>query len=110
MTSQYSFGDTATFVFPYLDMSDSTQSCPSGFRLYQSGGVRACGRPGSSASCVSVQFPSNGISYSQVCGRVVGYQYGHTDAVTGYHNDINSYYVEGVSISLVGLLVNMSGH
>uniref|UniRef100_A0A1X7TD09 Fibrinogen C-terminal domain-containing protein n=1 Tax=Amphimedon queenslandica TaxID=400682 RepID=A0A1X7TD09_AMPQE len=29
----------------YLDMSDATQSCPSGFRLYQSGGVRACGRP-----------------------------------------------------------------
>ena len=83
----------------YLDMSDSTQSCPFGFRLYQSGGVRACGRPGSSRSCSSVQFPSNGISYSQVCGRVVGYQYGHTDAVSDYHNDINSWYVEGVSIT-----------
>ena len=83
----------------YLDMSDSTQNCPSGFSLYQSGGVRACGRPGSSASCVSVQFPSNGIRYSQICGRVVGYQYGHTDAVDTYHNDINSWYVEGVSIT-----------
>uniref|UniRef100_A0A1X7TFJ7 Fibrinogen C-terminal domain-containing protein n=1 Tax=Amphimedon queenslandica TaxID=400682 RepID=A0A1X7TFJ7_AMPQE len=50
----------------YLDMSDSTQNCPSGFRLYQSGGVRACGRATSSGgSCTSVQFPSNGISYSQ---------------------------------------------
>ena len=83
----------------YLDMTDATQSCPSGFRLYQSGGVRACGRPVNGPSCVSVQFPSNDISYSQVCGRVVGYQYGHTDAVTGYHNDINSWYVEGVSIT-----------
>ena len=83
----------------YLDMSDSTQSCPSGFSLYQSGGVRACGRPESYGSCVSVKFPSNGISYSQVCGRVVGYQYGHTDAVSDYHNNINSYYVEGVSIT-----------
>ena len=84
----------------YLDMTNSTQSCPSGFRLYQSGGVRACGRPGSSGSCVSVQFPSNGISYSQICGRVVGYQYGHTDAVgTGDNHNINSYYVEGVSIT-----------
>ena len=63
----------------YLDMTDSTENCPSGFKLYQSGGVRACGRPTSSGgSCVSVQFPSNGISYSQVCGRVVGYQYGYT--------------------------------
>ena len=47
----------------YLDMSDATVNCPSGFRLYQSGGVRACGRATSSVgSCVSVQFPSNGIS------------------------------------------------
>ena len=90
----------------YLDMSDSTENCPSGFRLYQSGGVRACGRATSSeGSCTSVQFPSNGISYSQVCGRVVGYQYASTDAVDNIitgpesHNDINSYYVDGVSIT-----------
>ena len=59
----------------YLNMSDSTVNCPSGFRLYQSGSVRACGRPvTSSGSCVSVEFPSNGMSYSEVCGRVTGYQ------------------------------------
>ena len=91
----------------YLDMTDPTQNCPSGFRLHQSGGVRACGRANSTeGSCVSVQFPSNGISYSQVCGRVVGYQYGSTDAVhqghfgdEAYHKNINSYYVDGVSIT-----------
>ena len=90
----------------YLDMTDSTENCPSGFKLYQSGGVRACGRATSSVgSCTSVQFPSNGISYSQVCGRVVGYQYASTDAVdttivgASSHNDINSYYVDGVSIT-----------
>ena len=82
----------------YLDMSDATQNCPSGFRLYQSGGVRACGRPvTNSGSCVSVQFPSNGISYSQICGRVTGYQYKTTDAAV--RSDINSYYVDGVSIT-----------
>ena len=45
------------------------------------------------ASCQSVQFPSNGINYSQVCGRVVGYQYGFPDAVNGgsQHHNINSY-------------------
>ena len=87
----------------YLDMTDSTENCPFRFRLYQSGGVRACGRATSSVgSCVSVQFPSNGISYSQVCGRVVGYQYTSPDAVDPTllgHNDINSYYVDGVSIT-----------
>ena len=41
----------------YLDMTDSTENCPSGFKLYQSGGVRACGRAKSSeGSCTSVQF------------------------------------------------------
>ena len=85
----------------YLDMSDSTVNCPTGFRLYQSGGVRACGRPVSSGgSCSSVQYPSNGVSYSQICGRVVGYQYGLTDTVGLISiNDINSYYVDGVSIT-----------
>ena len=65
----------------YLDMTDSKQNCPPGFKLYQSGGVRACGRDSSRGGCVSVQFPSNGISYSQICGRVTGYQYGHTDSL-----------------------------
>ena len=98
----------------YLNMSDSTQNCPTGFRLYESNGVRACGRATSSGgSCQSIQFPSNGINYSQVCGRVVGYQYTSPDAVypgdytretygsviTPQHNNINSYYVDGVSIT-----------
>ena len=83
----------------YLNMSDATQNCPSGFRLYQSGGVRACGRPATnSGSCVSVQFPSNGISYSQICGRVTGYQFGHIDGFDGSYS-IDTNYVEGVSIT-----------
>ena len=86
----------------YLDMSDLSEECSTGFRLYESNGVRACGRPYSSVgSCQSVQFPSNGISYSQVCGRVVGYQYGSTDAVYQglFINDINSNYVDGISLT-----------
>ena len=87
----------------YLDMTDATQNCPSGFRLYQTGGVRACGRATSgSASCTSVTFPSNSISYSQVCGRVTGYQFRSTDgfyAEGSNHYNIDSYYVDGVSIT-----------
>ena len=86
----------------YLDMSDLSEECPTGFRLYESNGVRACGRPDSSVgSCQSVQFPSNGISYSQVCGRVVGYQYGSPDAIAegANHDNINSYYVDGISLT-----------
>ena len=97
----------------YLDMSDATQICPTALKLYESGGVRACGSPSGGAGCASVKFPSNGISYSQVCGRVVGYQYASPDAdypgryeaepygsiIDSSHTDINSYYVDGVSIT-----------
>lgn len=91
----------------YLDMSDSTMDCPTGFRLYESDDVRACGRPTNykKGSCISIEYPSHGIQYSKVCGRVVGYQYGSPDAVKIHngedtiHNDINSYYVDGVSIT-----------
>ena len=87
----------------YLDMNDSTVNCPSGLRLYQLGGVRACGRTAShGGSCASVQFPSNGIRYSQICGRVTGYKYNSPDALdtaNGNHNNINGPYVDGVSIT-----------
>ena len=98
----------------YLDMSDPSEECPTGFRLLQSNGVRACGRPYSSGgSCQSVQFPSNGVSYSQVCGRVVGYQYSSPDAlypgryegeeygtvIDASRTTINSYYVDGISLT-----------
>ena len=90
----------------YLDMSDSTQSCPSGFEEYPARNIniRACGRLGSGRSCSSVQFPSNGISYSQICGRVTGYQFGHPDAThiptAQDRNKINTYYLDGVSITM----------
>ena len=87
----------------YLDMSDVTQSCPSGFRLYQIGGNRACGRPSSgSGGCVSAKFFTNGISYSQVCGRVEGYSKTSPDGIYNgnpQHNNLNSYYLDGVSIT-----------
>ena len=83
----------------YLDMTDTTTGCPSGFKLYQSGEVRACGRPDNKGSCSSVKFPSNSISYSEVCGRVVGYQFGSTDVLDTVTTDIDSYYVDGVSIT-----------
>ena len=90
---------------PYLDMTDSTVDCPLGFKLYEENGVRACGRPDSAGSCESVKFDTNDVSYSEVCGKVVGYQYGSPDGVDTrfipltIHNDINSYYVDGVSIT-----------
>ena len=87
----------------YLNMSDPTEECPSGFRLYNQNGVRACGRPVTSGgSCLSVRFPSYSISYSQVCGRVYGYQKGTPDAFRREENNninANGNYVDGISIT-----------
>ena len=91
----------------YLNMSDPSQQCPTDFRLYDVNGVRACGRQTSFVGgCNSITFSTNGISYSQVCGRVTGYQYVTTDAVDSHHGtgltnhyNIDGEYVDGVSIT-----------
>ena len=88
----------------YFNMAEANV-CPSGFRLHESKDVRACGRPESnSGSCASIKILSNDIRYSEVCGRVVGYQWGSPDAISieqhrDSHNDINSFYADGVRIT-----------
>ena len=63
----------------HLDMRNSNEKCPKGLRLYQVNGVRACGRPTSSGgSCAGITFPME-FKYSQVCGKVIGYQKGYPD-------------------------------
>ena len=96
-----------------IDMTDPSQplagvshvnvshvnECPDGFRLVTrtTAPLRTCGRPGP-AGCVSTTFPVNGIEYSQVCGRVIGYQFGTPDAINvGLTIDQN--YVDGVSLT-----------
>ena len=83
----------------YLDMSDNAQNCPSGLQAWFTGGIRVCRRQGNSAGCRSIKFPTNGISYTQICGRVIGYQKGTTDGVNTRINNINDAYIDGVSIT-----------
>ena len=81
----------------YLNMRDPTQQCPSAWREYNTGGVRACGRPSTSGgSCAATTYSIN-FQYSRVCGRVVGYQYGSPDGFL--LGSINQQYVDGVSIT-----------
>ena len=84
-----------------LDMKDTNQQCPSGFRLLTSP-RRSCGRPGP-AGCVSTIFPVHGVEYSRVCGKIIGYQFGSPDAFYPYfvsrQISINEIYVDGVSLT-----------
>ena len=87
----------------HLNMSNSSQQCPSAWREYSNitNGVRGCRRPQtSSGSCPATFYPTRH-QYSKVCGRIIGYQYGTTDAF-GFRaagHTIDSYYVYGVSVT-----------
>ena len=85
----------------FLDMTDPDQTCPQPWRMYSQNSVRACGRQESdTANCDSVQFSSDGYKYTQVCGRIIGYQYGHPDGlVGGVDHYLNESYVDGVSVT-----------
>ena len=86
----------------YLNMSDPTEECPPGFRLYNWNGIRACGRASlSGGSCQSVNFPSYSIRYSQVCGQVIGHSIENPDAIYPLTRGqcLNGPYVDGISIT-----------
>ena len=75
------------------------KSCPGDLR-YISGSIQTCrGLP--TAGCASANFSTHGISYSQVCGRLRGYQVGRPDAFGPYVNDQNNsdLVIDGVLIS-----------
>ena len=90
-------GTGGWYRIAYLDMTDPSQSCP---RTLASiiNPVRSCGRR-SSSGCDSVVYASHGIPYTQICGRLVGYQYGSTEAFWYYNHrsgvTIDSPFVDG---------------
>ena len=88
----------------YLNMSNTSHQCPGDLRETSRSVGRLCGRGlgfyGSAGSkiCKSAIFPSNGIRYSEVCGRVVAYQQASAYAFSG-GSSIEEYYADGVSLT-----------
>lgn len=88
-------------MIAHLDMSDPNQQCPTNWNLVTTP-IRACGRSSTVSACDSATFPSNGMSYSHVCGRVNAYQVGTPDAFhpTIWHNPgLELRYVDGISVT-----------
>ena len=89
----------------HLDMSNPRASCPGDFKLYDNKtyGVRACGRKAIIRNyCESIKFPMpEGMEdgYGEVCGTVIGYQYWSPNELHTSTNDIDSYYVDGISLT-----------
>ena len=85
----------------YLDMTDTSQQCPEGFRLITEP-KRTCELIVTNG-CTSILYHSHHIQYSKVCGRARAYQYYQTIAFYWYDRDygttIDSNYVSGMSIT-----------
>ena len=86
----------------YLNMTDPSTTCPSGWKLtgYPK---RTCGRATDSNTCDSATFPVRGGEYNKICGKVRAYQYASTD---GFHRvqskfvaTIDNAYIDGVSVT-----------
>ena len=81
-----------------LDMTNSSHQCPSGLMERTDSGKRTCVRIETSAGCSSINnFITPGVEYYNVCGRVIGYQYGNPEAFIGL--SVDSRYVDGVSLT-----------
>ena len=82
----------------YINMRQRGARCPSPFRLVTS--PRSfCGRASiETGGCSSKTFSTHSINYNKVCGQVRGYQYGTPDGFVG-PKDVDSYYVDGISIT-----------
>ena len=84
-----------------LNMSDPSQQCPGEWNLHTYGSEqrRLCGR---GSGCLSALYSTYGISYSHVCGRVIGYHDGTPDGFGLYSRGpqtIDDPYVDGVSLT-----------
>ena len=83
----------------YINMTEDGAICPGTFRLVNSPkNLCARGDISANASCSSVTFSTHGLKYNKVCGQAIGYQRGSPSSFEP-PDDINSYYVEGMSIT-----------
>ena len=82
-----------------LDMTISSQECPSSLRERTDSNRRSCEVIG---MCSTVNFDLQSLRYSRVCGKIQAYQIGSTDAfAVGIANPtIEQNYVDGISLTL----------
>ena len=73
--------------------------CPTGWNNSSYNGVSFCRTPSDDGGCYSTFFSTNGVSYQHVCGRVRGYQKSTPNAFRRNTLSIDSYYVDGLSIT-----------
>ena len=83
----------------HLNMTDPSSQCPDGYRVETANNVTFCIRDTSVGMCAPILSESYGLTYSQVCGYVRGYQHGTMDCFNIDYNGISDVYVDGVSMT-----------
>ena len=87
----------------YINMTNINNTCPQGLTYTAVGSTCVCASSHSTAGCTSVIFPTRGVPYIKVCGRVFAYQHGSDDGFYNYHGgnqrSLNDYYVDGLSVT-----------
>ena len=82
-----------------LNMSEPGATCLPGLTLQNYNNIDHCFCGRSSSGCASTFFSTYGLNYTKVCGKVRGYQFGYKDAFDIGTNNIDSFYVDGISIT-----------
>ena len=87
-------------------MTNSLETCPSGWVQATFNGLRLCGRPPNAGyrTCSQTIFSTGGMEYRQVCGQALGYQYGDPTAFGAYiaftpGASIDDYYLDGLTLT-----------
>ena len=85
-----------------INVSNTTDSCPTGLRTLTSP-RRLCTKTTDLGGCSSAKLSVHGVQYSQVCGKIIGYQYESPDAFAQYYinraRTIDGHYVDGISLT-----------
>ena len=85
-----------------IDMRNTSDSCPHGLKTLTQP-RRLCAMNIAGGGCSSASFSVQGVQYSRVCGKIIGYQQKSPDAFVRYyrnrHLTIDDQYVDGISLT-----------
>ena len=91
-------GSTGWRRVAYLNMSDTSQQCPSVWQEITTP-HRVCGRRSTGPSCEGTTYSAGSEQYDQVCGRIIGYQISTPDAFHESRHTVDNNYLDGVSVT-----------
>ena len=86
-----------------VDFNDSSNVCPSGFREDIDSDIRTCVKGDDAGGCTSIEYSASDVTYSRVCGKVIAYQFGTTEAFSRLivisSLTVDSQYLDGISLT-----------